>query len=112
MPPATRPTRAHRSASRGQNAQGTGSKYWTQILKIDSPVVVWLATPAADGVTGQIFHAAGGLVGIMQQPKVIRSFQSGERWTLDGLNQVMPTLVKAKQAHDERADKEGEPESF
>jgi NAD(P)-dependent dehydrogenase (short-subunit alcohol dehydrogenase family) len=77
-----------------------------------SPVVVWLATPAAAGVTGQIFHAAGGLVGIMQQPKVIRSFQSPERWTLDGLNQVMPTLVKAKQAHDERADKEGEPESF
>jgi NAD(P)-dependent dehydrogenase (short-subunit alcohol dehydrogenase family) len=77
-----------------------------------SPVVVWLASPAADGVTGQIFHAAGGLVGIMQQPKVIRAFTSGERWTVEGLDQVMPMLVEAKRVHDERADKEGEPEAF
>jgi NAD(P)-dependent dehydrogenase (short-subunit alcohol dehydrogenase family) len=75
-----------------------------------SPVVVWLASPAADGITGQIFHVAGGLVGIMQQPKVVRAFQTGERWTLEGLDQVMPMLMEAKRAHDERADKEGEPE--
>jgi NAD(P)-dependent dehydrogenase (short-subunit alcohol dehydrogenase family) len=75
-----------------------------------SPVVVWLASPAADGITGQIFHVAGGLVGIMQQPKVVRAFQTGERWTLEGLDQIMPMLMEAKRAHDERADKEGEPE--
>jgi NAD(P)-dependent dehydrogenase (short-subunit alcohol dehydrogenase family) len=77
-----------------------------------SPVVVWLAGPAADEVTGQIFHVAGGLVGIMQQPKVIRSFQRDERWTIDALDQVMPSLLESKRAHDARADKEGETEGF
>ncbi len=33
-----------------------------------APVVVWLASPASEGISGQIFHVAGGLVGIMQQP--------------------------------------------
>ena len=71
-----------------------------------APVVTWLASPAAQEVTNQIIHVSRGTVGIMQQPKVIRSFKSERLWTLDDLDGVIPTLVEAKRAHDERASKE------
>jgi NAD(P)-dependent dehydrogenase (short-subunit alcohol dehydrogenase family) len=77
-----------------------------------APVVTWLASPASEGINGQIFHVAGGLVGIMQQPAVIRSFQSEQVWRQDELDRIMPLLTEAKQAWDERARKEGEPEPF
>jgi NAD(P)-dependent dehydrogenase (short-subunit alcohol dehydrogenase family) len=76
-----------------------------------APVVTWLASPDAQHVTGQIFHVAGGLVGIMQQPAVIRSFQSSELWSLEELDRRMPMLLDAKQAHDERVKESGEPEA-
>ena len=75
-----------------------------------APVVVWLASPASEGITGQIFHVAGGLLGVMQQPAVIRSFQNEHQWTQEDLDRAMPALMAAKRAHDERAKKEGEPE--
>jgi NAD(P)-dependent dehydrogenase (short-subunit alcohol dehydrogenase family) len=77
-----------------------------------APVVTWLASPDAQHVTGQIFHVAGGLVGIMQQPALIRSFQSGELWSLEELDRVMPMLVEAKQAHDQRVKESGKPEAM
>ena len=77
-----------------------------------APVVTWLASPAAQEVTGQIIHVMRGTVGIMQQPAIIRSFRSDHLWTLDELDQAIPTLVAAKQAHDERAAKEGESETL
>ena len=77
-----------------------------------APVVTWLASPAADGVTNQIFHVARGLVGIMQQPAVVRSFKNDRVWTLEELDRVMPTLVDARTANDARAKKEGEPEGI
>ena len=75
-----------------------------------APVVTWLASPAAQEVTGQIIHVMRGTVGIMQQPAIIRSFENDHLWTLDELDQVIPALVSARQAHDERAKKEGAPE--
>jgi hypothetical protein len=53
-----------------------------------------------------------GTVGIMQQPAVIRSFETDHLWTQDDLDRVMPALLEAKRAHDERAHCEGEPESL
>ena len=77
-----------------------------------APVVAWLASPAAQEVTAEIIHVMRGTVGIMQQPAIIRSFRSDHLWTLDELDQAIPTLVAAKQAHDERAAKEGESETL
>ena len=73
-------------------------------------MVTWLASPASQDVTGQIFHVARGLVGIMQQPAVIRSFQSNELWSLEALDQVMPALLEARKADEERAQDTGKPE--
>ena len=77
-----------------------------------APLVTWLASPAAQDVTGQIFHAMNGQVAIMQQPALIRSFVKDGLWELDELDRVMPALMDAKRAHDERARKEAEPEKI
>ena len=75
-----------------------------------APVVSWLASAEAQGVTGQIFHVMGGLVGIMQQPAVVRSFQSSAPWSLEELDRVMPLLVEAREAHEARVRESGKPE--
>ncbi len=75
-----------------------------------APVVTWLASPAAQEVTGEIIHVMRGTVAIMQQPALIRSFKSDHLWTLDELDSVIPALVSAKQVHDARAKKEAESE--
>jgi NAD(P)-dependent dehydrogenase (short-subunit alcohol dehydrogenase family) len=76
-----------------------------------APVVTWLASPAAQEVTGQIFHVMRGEVGIMQQPAVIRAFRKGDAgWTLEDLDRVMPELLEAKREHDARVRREGEAE--
>lgn len=73
-------------------------------------VTTWLASDAAQGITGQIIDVMRGWVGIMQQPAVIRSFQKDEMWTLADLDKVMPQLIEAKKEHDEYVKKKGEPE--
>jgi NAD(P)-dependent dehydrogenase (short-subunit alcohol dehydrogenase family) len=71
-----------------------------------APVVTWLASEAAKGVTAQIIHVSRGAVGIMQQPAVIRSFKSENMWTLDELDTLMPKLVEAKKANEAQAAKD------
>ena len=75
-----------------------------------APVVTWLASEAGRSFTAQIVNVMRGTVGIMQQPAVIRSFHLNRLWTLADLDRAMPELLRAKQAHDERARKEGVPE--
>ncbi len=75
-----------------------------------APVVTWLASPKAQDVTAQIIHVMRGQVAIMQQPALIRAFESDHLWTQDDLDRVMPSLLEAKHAHDERAKREAAPE--
>ncbi len=78
-----------------------------------APVVTWLASPAASDITGQIFHVSQGRVGIMQQPAVVRSFEkSGAFFTLEELDQVMPTLAEAKRARDLEVRELAKPEKL
>lgn len=74
-----------------------------------APVVTWLASEAGQGITGQIIDVMQGWVGIMQQPAVIRSFQSDKLWTLEALDKVMPQLIEAKKKHDESVKEAGAP---
>jgi len=77
-----------------------------------APLVTWLASDAAQGVTGEIFHAMNGQVAIMQQPALIRAFAKDGLWELDELDRVVPALMDAKRAHDARVRKEAEPEAL
>ena len=58
----------------------------------------------------QILNAMRGTVGILQQPAVIRSFRAKRLWALDDLDRIMPQLIEAKRAHDDRVEREGAPE--
>ena len=77
-----------------------------------APVVVWLCTEEAAGISAQIVHCGRGLVGIMQQPAVIRSFQKRDSglWTIDELDDYMPSLLEARRANVEAAKECGEPD--
>ncbi len=66
-----------------------------------APIVAWLASESASGVSNQILHAARGSIGIMQQPAIIKSFQKTKGpWTLAELDRYVPMLVDARKAHD------------
>ncbi|MBX3705193.1 MAG: SDR family oxidoreductase [Pseudomonadales bacterium] len=66
-----------------------------------APICAWLATDAAAGITGQIFHTGRGGIAIMQQPAIIRQFhKSSGVWTLAELDRYVPQLVSAKLEHD------------
>jgi 3-oxoacyl-[acyl-carrier protein] reductase len=50
------------------------------------PVVVWLCTPEADEISGQVMVVYGGKVGVMRAPTLERSFTAaGETWTVEEL---------------------------
>ena len=74
-----------------------------------APLVAWLASEDAAGISNQILHAASGMIGIMQQPRIIKSFRKKSgAWTLDELDDFIPQLLEARQKNDEAAQKTGE----
>ena len=74
-----------------------------------APIVAWLCTDEAKDITSQIIHSQGGIVGIMQQPAVIKSFTTDNLWTLDQLDKLIPELVEAKKHHDKQVEENGSP---
>lgn len=77
-----------------------------------APVVSWLASEQAGGITGQIIHVARGQVAIMQQPAMLKAYQTDHVWTQDDLDTVMPKLIAAKKAHDAAVAKGSTAEKF
>jgi NAD(P)-dependent dehydrogenase (short-subunit alcohol dehydrogenase family) len=75
-----------------------------------APIVAWLATDEAAGITAEIFHTGYGGVSIMQQPAVIKQFKKTSGvWTLDELDAVVPQLMEAKKANEAAAKAAGAP---
>jgi NAD(P)-dependent dehydrogenase (short-subunit alcohol dehydrogenase family) len=59
------------------------------------PMVVYLASDAAAGITGQIFEVIGTTVGIYDRPDVVRRVSTDPAsgpWTYDGLVAAVPQL--------------------
>ena len=82
---------------------------WTQGPEQIAPVVTWLCSEDAQEVTSQIIHSQGGILGIMQQPAVIKSFTTDNLWTLELLDKLMPELIEAKKAHDKEVMESASP---
>ena len=60
-----------------------------------APIVAWLCTDAADGVTGQVFHASGGAIGVWNRYEVERTIYRGDHrtnppWTPRGARRPRP----------------------
>ena len=93
--------------------EAVGGKYdendWTQGPEQIAPVVTWLCSEAADNVTSQIIHSEAGILGIMQQPAVIKSFTTENLWTIEQLDKLMPELIEAKKHHDNEVSEKGVP---
>ena len=58
-----------------------------------APMVVWLCTDAASGVSGNIFHCSGNRVSLMNHPVPSRSIYKNGVWTVDELAAVVPETI-------------------
>jgi NAD(P)-dependent dehydrogenase (short-subunit alcohol dehydrogenase family) len=60
-----------------------------------APLVVYLASDAAAGVTGQVFHSFGYSYTLMAQPRPLCSIKSDGRWDAEELALVFPKTLGA-----------------
>ena len=58
-----------------------------------APMAAYLASDDAWNVNGQIFHVAGGTVGVAHHPIPMRTIWKDAMWTLDDLEMMVPTLM-------------------
>jgi NAD(P)-dependent dehydrogenase (short-subunit alcohol dehydrogenase family) len=66
-----------------------------------APLVVYLASPAAEAITGEVFVVHGGVAAVMDPPRIRATFQAAEHgspdgmWTLDSVGQALAGLSSA-----------------
>jgi NAD(P)-dependent dehydrogenase (short-subunit alcohol dehydrogenase family) len=58
-----------------------------------SPVVLWLASPAARDVTGRVLSVMGGTITVAEGWAYGPEIHSDERWTIERLDDVLPGLL-------------------
>jgi len=60
-----------------------------------APMAAYLASDDAWNINGQIFHVAGGTVGLAWHPTPMRTIWKPAMWTLDELCEVVPNQLMA-----------------
>jgi NAD(P)-dependent dehydrogenase (short-subunit alcohol dehydrogenase family) len=58
-----------------------------------APLVVWLGSDAAKGVTGRVFNVVGGVVEVAEPWQHGPKRDKGARWEVDELDDVVPELL-------------------
>ncbi len=65
-----------------------------------APVVAYLASPAAERITGQVLVVYGGMVAVVAAPVVEERFDaSGDLWTADDLDKQLGGFFAARDPH-------------
>jgi NAD(P)-dependent dehydrogenase (short-subunit alcohol dehydrogenase family) len=68
-----------------------------------APLVVYLASPAADGINGEVFVVHGGVAAVMEPPRVRAVFLAGQHgsadgmWSLAAISQALGPMSEAGQ---------------
>ena len=63
-----------------------------------APLVVYLASPAAEAITGEVFVVHGGVAAVLEPPRIRATFQAAEHgspdgmWTLESVGQALAGL--------------------
>jgi NAD(P)-dependent dehydrogenase (short-subunit alcohol dehydrogenase family) len=60
-----------------------------------APLVVYLASDAAAGVNGQVFHVYGYGFTLLEQPHAVRSIRANQRWDAEELARIWPKTLGA-----------------
>ncbi|MBI5288704.1 MAG: SDR family oxidoreductase, partial [Chloroflexi bacterium] len=60
-----------------------------------APMAAYLASDDAWNINGQIFHVAGGTVGLAWHPTPMRTIWKPAMWTLDDLCEIVPSQLMA-----------------
>ncbi|WP_199434636.1 SDR family oxidoreductase [Qaidamihabitans albus] len=58
-----------------------------------APLAVWLAGPAARGITGRVFNVRGGRISVAEGWHAGPGVDKGARWEPEELDEVIPALV-------------------
>jgi 3-oxoacyl-[acyl-carrier protein] reductase len=63
-----------------------------------APLVVYLASPAAEAINGEVFVVHGGVAAVLEPPRIRAAFQAAEHgsadgmWTLESIGQALAGL--------------------
>ena len=69
-----------------------------------APIVAYLASDAAAAVNGHLFAAYGYNIGLMSQPKIIKTLRADHRWSVEELCELVPRAFA-----DELAENQNDP---
>jgi len=90
-------TRMTENLSRARTAPSAGE--WNERDPDNiAPLVTWLASPAAAGITGQVFLVAGGRIAVAKGWERGPGVDGGARWDPAQLDDVVPRLVADAQS--------------
>ena len=58
-----------------------------------APFVTWLASDEAAHVNGHVFHVAGGMVALMNDPEPVKTIHKEGRWDVEEIIRLFPQTL-------------------
>ena len=58
-----------------------------------APFVTWLASDETGHVNGHVFHVAGGMVGLMNEPEPVKTIHKEGRWDVEEIIRLFPQTL-------------------